>query len=99
MAKDQKVLEFMESRTDVVENLEAIQLNMSRCVEEGKIDLEDAYYNELLTLIDEAELSETWDELMEVVSKAKVLEIDVAAWLAGHGRTSVSLPWPKRPKA
>jgi hypothetical protein len=97
MAKDPKILAFLEAKGDTVENLQAIRLNLTRCVDEGMVDLEDAYYNELLALIDEASLSNGWDELMEVVSKAKVLEIDVAAWLAGHGQTSISLPWPKRP--
>lgn len=95
MAKD---LEFLEAKGDTVENLKAIQLNLSRCVDEGMVDSEDTYYNQLLVLIDEASLSKNWAELMEVVSQAKVLEIDVAAWLAGHGQTSISLPWPRPPK-
>ena len=95
MAKDPKILQFLESRGDTVENLKAIRLNLVRCVDEGMVDTDDVYYNELAVLIDEASLSETWDELEEVISKAKVLEIDVAAWLAGHGRTSISLPWPR----
>lgn len=97
MAKDPKIIAFLEARGDTVENLEAIKLSLSRCMDEGMIDLEDAYYNELLALIDEATLSETWDELMEVIAKAKTLEIDVAVWLSNHGRTSISLPWPKQP--
>ncbi len=98
MAKDPNILFFLESRGDTVENLEAIRLNLTRCVDEGMVDLEDGYYNELLVLIDEASLSKTWDELMEVISKAKILEVDIAVWLANHGQTSISLPWPKAPK-
>jgi hypothetical protein len=98
MAKDPHLLEFLEARGDTVENLKAIQLNLSRCVEEGMADSNDDYYNQLLILIDEASLSETWDELMEVISQAKILEVDVAAWLSNHGRTSISLPWPRPPK-
>lgn len=97
MAKDPKILAFLVARGDTVENLEAIQLSLSRCVDEGMIDLEDTYHNEILALIDEASLSKGWDELMEVVTKAKTLEIDVAVWLANHGRTSISLPWPTPP--
>lgn len=95
MAKD---LEFLEAKSDTVENLKAIQLNLVRCVDEGKIDLQDEYYNQLLILMDEASLSECWPELMEVVAKAKVFEIDVAAWLSSHGQTSISLPWPRPSK-
>lgn len=95
MAKNPNILGFLEARSDTIENLEAIQLSLSRCMDEGMIDLEDAYYNEILALLDEASISKSWDELMEVVAKAKTLEIDVAAWLSSHGRTSISLPWPK----
>ncbi len=95
MAKD---IDFLKAKGDTVENLKAIQLNLNRCVEEGMLDVEDTYYNELLSLIDEASLSKNWAELMEVVSQAKILEVDVAAWLAGHGQTSLSLPWPRPPK-
>jgi len=98
MAKDPKLLEFLEAKGDTVDNLKAIKFNLSRCVDEGLIDLEDAYYNQLLMLIDEASLSETWDELMEVVSQAKILEVDVAVWMSNHGQTSISLPWPRPPK-
>ncbi len=98
MAKDPNILAFLESRGDTVENLEAIRLNLSRCVDDGMVDLEDTYYNELLVLIDEASMSKNWEELMEVISKAKTLEVDVAVWLSNHGQTSISLPWPKPPK-
>ena len=99
MPKDPRILQFLESKSDTVENLKAIQMNLNRCVNEGMIDLEDTYYNELISLIDEASIAENWDELSEVISKAKVLEIDVAAWLAGQGQTSISLPWPKPPRS
>ncbi len=98
MAKDPKILEFLEAKGDTVENLKAIKLNLSRCVDEGLIDLEDAYYNQLLILIDEASLSESWEELMEVISQAKILEVDVAVWMSNHGQTSISLPWPRPSK-
>lgn len=98
MAKDPNILAFLESRGDTVENLEAIRLNLTRCVDEGMVDLEDTYYNELSVLIDEASMSKNWEELMEVIAKAKTLEVDVAVWLSNHGQTSISLPWPKPPK-
>ena len=95
MSEEPNLLGFLEAKGDTVENLKAIRFNLSRCVDEGMIDLEDSYYNQLLILIDEASLSKTWDELMEVVDQAKVLEIDVAVWLSGHGQNSISLPWPR----
>lgn len=98
MTKDPNLLKFLEAKGDTVDNLKAIRLNLSRCVDEGMVDLEDAYYNQLNVLIDEASISETWDELMEVVAQAKTLEVDVACWLSNHGQTSISLPWPRSPK-
>lgn len=95
MARD---IEFLKAKGDVVENLRAIQLSLSRCVDEGMLDSSDAYYNQVIVFIDEASLSKNWPELMEVVSQAKILEIDVAAWLSGRGQTSISLPWPRPPK-
>ena len=94
MAKDHKLLQFLESKGATVENLRAIQLNLDRCVDQGMVDSNSVYYNELVDLIDEARLSENWDELLEVITKAKTLEVDVAVWLAQHGQTSISLPWP-----
>lgn len=98
MAKDPKILEFLEAKGDVVENLEAIRLNLERCVEKGMLDVDDVYYNEIMLFIDEASISGGWAELEEVIAKAKTLEIDIAAWLAKNGKASISLPWPKRPK-
>lgn len=98
MAKDPSRLQFLEAQETTSENLEAIKTVLSGCVEEGMTDPNADYYNELLLLIDEAAISRTWDELMEVVTKAKTLEIDVAAWLAGKGRTTISFPWPIAPK-
>lgn len=81
----------------ILENLEQIQASLNRCTDEGMIDTDSTYYNELLGLMDETHIAATWEELEEVIAKAKTLEIDVAAWLSGHGRTSLSLPWPKKP--
>jgi hypothetical protein len=86
---------FLDAKEDVIENLEAIQLSLIRCVDEGMIDLENAYYNQVLDLQEDARIVDTWEELGEIVAHGKTLEADVAAWLSLHGRTSVSLPWPK----
>ncbi len=98
MAKEPKILDFLEAKGDTVDNLKEIKQSLISCVDEGMVDLGDEYYNQLLVLLDEATISRTWDELAEVISKAKILEIDVAVWLANHGRTSLSLPWPRPPK-
>ncbi|MES2273483.1 MAG: hypothetical protein V4487_04775 [Chlamydiota bacterium] len=97
MAKDPKLLLFAEAKEDTLENIEAIKLNLARCVEEGMIDFNDTYYNELVDLEDEVNAVDNWEELIELTLKAKTLEIDIAAFLSLHGHTSLSLPWPKKP--
>lgn len=96
MARDPQ---FTQAKEDAIDNLKAIQRSLIQCVEEGMIDLEDAYYNEVLGLLEDASIVDSWDELLEIITLAKTLEIDVAAWLSRHGRTSLSLPWPNRPPA
>ncbi|OGN65406.1 MAG: hypothetical protein A3E80_03690 [Chlamydiae bacterium RIFCSPHIGHO2_12_FULL_49_9] len=97
MAEKPEKLSFLEAKEDTIENLDAIKFRLNRCIEEGMIDEDAAHYNELLDLLDEALLAQEWDELLEAIAKAKTLEIDIASWLARHGQTSISLPWPKRP--
>lgn len=86
-----------ESKYAVIANLEMLQVSLVQCVGEGMIDQNDGYYNEVLGLLEDARIVTTWDELMEIVTLAKTLEVDVAAWLSFHGRTTISLPWPKGP--
>lgn len=96
MAKDKdNILKFVRAKEDTLENLEGIKSSLVRCIEEGMIDEDDANYNELLGLIDDAHIVDSWGELGEIIIKGKTLEVDVATWLSFHGRTSISLPWPK----
>ncbi|MDE3055089.1 MAG: hypothetical protein KGI80_00110 [Verrucomicrobiota bacterium] len=85
------------AKEKTLENLEEMQGMLERCIEEGMIDLEDSYHNELLGLIEEAHLVKGWDELREVITKARTLEVDIAAWLARLGRTTLSFSWPRPP--
>lgn len=85
------------AKQTVFENLEAIQTSLNRCVEEGMIDLENEYYNEVLGLLEDARTAESLDELREAIVRAKTLEIDIAAWMSRHGRTTLSFAWPKLP--
>ncbi len=86
---------FMEAKQDVVENLEAIQLRLVQNVEQGMVDLDDSFYNELLDLIGDAAIVDSWEELAEIITKGKTLEVDIDAWLSLHGVTTLSLFWPK----
>jgi len=96
MAKDSPKFQFLEAKDTILENLEVLRTSLIFCVDEGMIDREDVLYNELLGLIDDVSVGKNWDEMEELIAKAKILEQDIAAWLSLHGKTSVSLPWPKR---
>ena len=98
MPKEPKLLEFLKTKSNVVDNLRAMQENLSLATDEGLIDLEDLLHNQVLFLIDQATVSTAWEELEEVISKGKILEADVDTFLATHGQTSLSLPWPRIPK-
>lgn len=87
---------FINAQQDTLDNLDALQISLERCVEEGMIDSESTYYNELSDLIDEAKLAKTWNELEEVITLAKTLETDIDAWMSMHGRTTISMPWPSQ---
>ncbi|EKE08186.1 MAG: hypothetical protein ACD_17C00297G0002 [uncultured bacterium] len=98
MEKDGKLLQFINTKSDVIDNLKAIQEALSLSVNDGMVDLEDRLYNELLGLVDQASVSNSWEELEEVISKGKTLETDVDAFLNVHGQSTMSLPWPSIPK-
>jgi hypothetical protein len=95
MAKDHQLT---LAKHAVFQNLEEIQENLLRSVEEGMVDLENSYYNEVLGLLEDARTADGWDELMEAIVRAKTLEMDIASWMARHGRSTVSYPWPKKAK-
>src|SRR5438128_1517448 len=67
MKKDSEKLDFGKARGDTVENLRAIRAALARCIEEGMLDVESAYYNQILSFIDQANLSRNWAELEEVI--------------------------------
>ena len=88
--------QFTKARDDVLDNLDTIQVSLDACVDEGMLDYESAYYNELSDLIEDARIVKTWDELIEIITLAKTLETDIDAWASLHGRTSISLIWPSK---
>jgi len=92
MVKDPNL--FLNAKDLALENLDTIRVALSTCIDEGMIDLEDSFYNQILELLEEVSVVKHWEELEELIVKAKVLEQDIAAWLSLHGRTSYSLTWP-----
>ncbi len=86
---------FHEYKVSIIEGLELIQISLVHCVEEGMLDTDDSFYNEVLELLSEAHAVNTWTGITEIISRAKTVENDVAVWLARHGRTTISFSWPK----
>ena len=78
----------------ILENLETLQMSLVSCVEEGMLDTDDAFYNEVLDLIADVHVVKGLDELSEAIIKARVLEAGIAAFLARKGKTTLSLDWP-----
>lgn len=97
MEKDIKTLAFLGAKEEVYENLESLRDSL-KWSEQGMKEEENALYQELLNLIDQAGIMKTWADLDALVVKAKVLEKDIAAWHSMQGRTSLSFPWPKKPR-
>lgn len=94
MAKLDPSAQLSKDKKDTIDNLKAIQMILSECVDEGMMDVDDTFYNEINDLIDEAHLIKAKEELAEVVTKAKTLEIDIDAWLSIHRKETSSLSWP-----
>lgn len=80
-----------------VENLGLLKRSLNSCIDEGMIDTDDQLYNEILDLIAEADATDSWEGLSEVIALAETLETDVCTWLALRGRTTLSLEWPTKP--
>ena len=91
-----KNVELLQAKRSVLENLERIKVDLALCIQDGLSDPSGTDYNEILDLIEDAKIIDNWDDLNEAVVRAKTLEIEIAGWLARHGRTSVSFSWPKK---
>ncbi len=93
MAKDPVLA---KAKKEVIENLEIIRVLLDQCVDKGMIDDDSKYYNELLGLIADAQIVEEWEELTEIITLAKILEVDIDTWISIHGGSSLSLLWPHK---
>ncbi len=93
MAKDSDLWEAKKAAHD---NLETLRIYLVNCVDDGMIDLGDELYNAIFALIEDCGIVVNWDEMIELVERAKILEQSIDAWLSLHGRASLSLPWPTK---
>lgn len=86
--------ELEKHKIEVVRLLRIIETRIDICVENGMIDQDSILYNKTDDLVDDAKVVETPFELMEIVNKAKVIEINLDRWLVSKGQTTIGLPWP-----
>ena len=89
---------FQNAKEDMMENLAALELKVDQAVDQGMVDIDDGYHNELLALMDDAAVVETWPEMAEMISRSQTVETDVDTWLSIHGITTISLEWPVIPE-
>lgn len=95
MEKDEYV-QFLEARDLCVSNLRSLKMALEQSLDDKRIDLENELYDQLLVFLDGAPVIESWEELEDVIERAKMLEREIDEWLSIHELTSYSLSWPKR---
>jgi|GEM_PF-1313688 hypothetical protein len=94
MTDPKNQMHFPDAKNAVIENLQALQFNLTRAVDQGMLDDDSNYDNLILTLIDDVEIVDSWPELAEIIFKGKTLEADIDTWLSFHGITTIGLEWP-----
>ena len=87
-------MSLFEAKEVVVENLEALDAKLDFAVTQGMIDENSTYHNEISTLVDDVGLAQSWEELAEIIYRAKILEVDMNTWLSFKGDTTFGLEWP-----
>lgn len=85
---------FLKIKDQVIDNLETIEDMIDSCTSQGMIDPGSSLYNEVLQILDEADLAKSYPELDEVITKGKEIEHNVETWLAMHGANTIELTWP-----
>ncbi|HEY4255569.1 MAG TPA: hypothetical protein VGM34_04410 [Chlamydiales bacterium] len=87
---------FLDARHKTHENLRLLRSILNQCTAEGMIDSGASLYNGVFALLEEVDAVGNWVELEALIAQARAFENDFVAWLSMHGRTSVSLQWPRR---
>ena len=95
MAKDPDLWDAEEM---VRENLESLRIYLINCVDEGMIDLGDELYNQIITFIEETSSISNWDDLSELIVRAKTLERDIDVWLSLTAAPAYRLSGPLKNK-
>lgn len=67
-----------EAKLLAAESLETIRTSLLLALESGMPDPGDKTYNQCVTLIEELQFIDTWDEMEGLIAQAKTLENEVA---------------------
>lgn len=94
MKKD-KMHKFFDDKAMIIDNLRSIKSNLEEIEEISLFDPDEALYNEILSLIDDARASDTSSALAEIIQKAKVIEAKLDSWFAKEGIETLELSWPE----
>ncbi len=93
-----EIKEFHKIKEQVIDNLEEIEVRIGECEDQGMLDSSSALYNQILVLLDDADIVKTYEELEEVIERGKEVEHNIDTWLALHGGNTMELDWPHFPK-
>jgi len=94
MAKKRTTAAFLKTKELVIENLEYLHLRVDEYTNQGMSDESSLLYNRVITLLEKAEETHTFQEFEEIISKGKQIEHHLDAWHAQNGGTSIELKWP-----
>ena len=92
--KDKKMEEFLNKQDKTIDNIGSLRVSLSECIDSGLQDIDDALYNELSSLEDDAKIAENDVDLAAVISRAKTIEKKLDNWYASLGISTLELNWP-----
>lgn len=92
---DRELKEFIRAKEAILDNMEALLMRVDDCQDLGLIDEKSALYNQILDIMDEAQVSSTFEELEEVIAVAKDIEFHLDSYLLRHGVSTMDLQWPQ----
>lgn len=94
MKKD-KLHKFLDDKAMIIDNLRSIKSNLEDIEEISLFDPDEALYNEIVSLIDDAKGSDTPSALAEIIQMAKVIETKLDSWFSKEGIETLELSWPQ----
>lgn len=86
---------FYKYQSQIIDNLENLQVTLQSFEDLGMEDLDDVIYNEILDLIDETKSVDTFEDLSEIITRAKTIETKIDIWSSKEGIENLELEWPK----